>query len=243
MVNIALAAALSVAPPAPATIAEFLKAAAVPRPAAACPQVRPVHAGGTQGYADALASGMCFISISPNGSSGLVYRNFAVFSDGMFLVFNSFGDSEDTAKDTGAREFYFFPRAGLPVLHIDPAVPSVSVTLGDGGAIVFDPATAQPRSVERGSVSVAGAVDRGNKGGVEFPSYAGLMLDAGFRMGELPSGRPNAESVFRDAGGRLCVVKNNEVFSYADGERTFKFDDAGLKSFLAARCPGLAAPF
>lgn len=243
MITLALAAAVAVAPAAPRSIPEFLKAAASARPASACQVVRPVHAGGTQGYADQMGSGACFVSVHPNSSVGLVYRNYGVFSDGMLLVFNSFGDSEDTAKDTGAREFYFFPRTQVPTLQIDPAAPSVSVTMSDGGTVTFDPATAQPSAADRGTVTVAGTVDRGNKGGVEFPSYAGLMLDAGFRMGELPSGRPNAESAFRDASGRTCTVKNNEVFVYANGDRDFKFDDAGLKAFLATRCPKLSAGF
>lgn len=243
MMNLAFAAAVAVAPSAPHTIPEFLKAASSARPASACPVVRPVHAGGTQGYSDEMGSGMCFVSIHPNNSTDLVYRNFGIFSDGMFMVFNSYGDSEDTAKDTGAREFYFFPRSGPAVLHIDPSLPAVSVTMVDGGTITFDPATAQPRSADRGSVTVTGPVDRGNKGGVEFPSYAGLMLDSGFRMGELPSGKPNNDSTFRDAAGKTCTVKNNELFAYADGDRTFKFDDAGLKALLATRCPSLTVSF
>ena len=243
MNSYALAAAVAVAPVAPASISAFLKAAAAARPAAACQVVRPVHAGGTQGYADQMGSGACFVSVHPNNSTGLVYRNYGVFSEGLFMVFNSFGDSEDTAKDTGAREFHFFPRAGVPMLHIDPAAPSVSVTLPDGGTVVFDPATAQPVSSDRGTVTVAGTVDRGNRGGVEFPSYAGLMLDSGFRMGELPSGKPNGDSTFRDAAGVTCTLKNNELFAYADGDRAFKFDDAALKAFLKTRCPQLAVPF
>lgn len=210
---------------------------------AACPRVNPVIAGGTQGYADSLGSGTCFVSISPTDTHGLIYRNYGIFSDGMLLVFNSFGDSENTAKDTGAREFYFFPRARVPELSIDAAGPSVSVRMADGGAIVFDPATAQPSAAERGSVSVAPSVDRGNRGGVEFPAYSGLMLDAGFRMGELPSGRPDAESVFRDANGRTCPVKNREVFAYANGDRSFRFEDASLKAFLKTRCPALSVYF
>lgn len=238
-----MAAAVAVAPAAPSTIPDFLKAATPVRAASACPQVRPVHAGNTQGYADELRAGTCFVSVHPNNSLNLVYRNFGVFSDGMFMVFNSFGDSEDTAKDTGAREFYFFPRLAPAVLHIDPAGPSVAVTMVDGSRLTFDPATAQPVSSDRGTVTVAGTVDRGNAGGVEFPSYAGLMLDAGFRMGELPSARPSGSATFRDAAGRTCAVKNTEVFAYANGDRDFKFDDAGLKAFLKTRCPGLAVAF
>ncbi|TPW19704.1 MAG: hypothetical protein FD126_2423 [Elusimicrobia bacterium] len=69
------------------------------------------------------------------------------------------------------------------------------------------------------------------------------MLDAGFRMGELPSGKPNGEATFRDANGATCKVKNNEVYTHANGDRSFKFDDAALKTFLAARCPNLSVGF
>ncbi|MBI2363212.1 MAG: hypothetical protein HYV15_07510, partial [Elusimicrobia bacterium] len=240
MLLITLLAALAV-PPAQAQGWKKLMraAAAAPGKAAACPRVDPVHAGGTQGYADELRAGLCFVSITPMDSTGLVYRNYGVFSDGMLMVFNSFGDGDDTAKFTGAREFYFFPRAGALRLAIDPAAPSVSVTMADGGVLAFDPATAQVRAVDRGSVTVAARVDPADKGGVEFPAYSGLMLDAGFRMGELPSGRPGAESVFRDANGRSCAVKNSEVYAYAGGDRSFKFDDAALKAFLKTRCPNL----
>ena len=243
MINLALAATMAVAPTAPGTIPDFLKAATSIRPASSCQIVRPVHSGNTQGYADQMGSGQCYVSVHPNNSTNLVYRNYGIFSDGLFMVFNSFGDSENTAKDTGAREYHFFPRSQTPTLQIDPAGPTVSVTLVDGGTIVFDPATAQPVSSDRGTVTVAGTVDRGNKGGVEFPSYAGLMLDSGFRMGELPSGKPNGDSTFRDAQGHTCVVKNSEVFAYANGDRSFKFDDAALKAFLKTRCPKLTVSF
>ncbi|TBR20440.1 hypothetical protein EPO15_13200 [bacterium] len=243
MIELALAAVVGVAPSAPRTISEFLKSAAPVRAASSCQRVDPVHAGGTQGYADGTSSGNCYVSISPIDTMSMVYRSFGVFGDGMLMVFNSFGEGENPAKFTGAREFHFFPRLAPGELRIDAAGPSVSVVLGDGGVLEFDPATAQPRAVDRGSVTVAATVDPSNRGGVEFPSYAGLMLDSGFRMGELPSMKPDWESTFRDAAGRTCTVKNSEVFSYADGDRELKFDDAALKAFLKTRCPKLAVPF
>ncbi|MFC1679979.1 hypothetical protein ACFL2T_07205 [Elusimicrobiota bacterium] len=235
MLPIALSALLAGLSPAPGS--------APLSAASGCPHVDPVVAAGTQGYARGLRSGLCFVSIGPVDTAGLIYRNYGIFSDGMLMVFNSFGDGSDTSKYTGAREFYFFPRAGIPELSIDPGAPSVESTLADGGRLEFDPADAQVRAADRGSVLVAPTVDRGNSGGVEFPAYSGLMLDAGFRMGELPSGRPEAGSTFRDANGRTCTVKNKEVFAYAQGERQFRFDDAGLKAFLKGRCPLLSVYF
>ncbi|MDE2510375.1 MAG: hypothetical protein KGL74_04575 [Elusimicrobia bacterium] len=214
------------------------------RVASVCPQVSPVMIGGTQGYADSLSSGHCFVSIDPTDSTGLVYRAHAFFDDGLLMVFNSYGDGEGNPNLTSAREFFFFPRRGTPELTMDAAAGVVSVRMSDGGRVNFNPATAQIASLERGAVTVVSRIDPADRGGVEIPRYAGLMLDAGFRLGESPSGRPNAESTFRDAQGKTCAVKNNELFNYTpDGDHALKFTDAQLSAWLATRCPGLSAGF
>jgi hypothetical protein len=210
--------------------------------AEACPQSKPVMVGGTQGYADSLNSGLCYVSIDPVDTTGLVYRDYAFFGDGLFMVFNSYGEGEGPTM-TSAREFFFFPRRGAPQLTMDAKAGTVSVRMGDGGRADFNPANAQVSGFERGSATVASKVDRGNNGGVEIPKYAGLMLDAGFRLGESPSGRPAATSTFRDASGRSCTVKNSDVFAYANGDHTFKFTDAQLAVWLKTACPELNAGF
>ena len=202
----------------------------------------PAQAGGTQGYADSLSGDNCYVDIHPIDSSP-VYRDYAFFGDGMLMVFNSYCPEDNTVKCTSAREFYFFPRRNAPELFLDPAAPAVSVKMPNGGLVVFDPATAQIRSVDRGGVTVSPRIDPADRGGVEFPSYNGLMLDAGFRMGELPSGKPDNESVFRSAYGQQCKVKNREIFSYANGESSFKFVDQQLSVWLKTRCPGLYVDF
>ena len=127
---------------------------------------------------------------------------------------------------------------------MDAAAGAVSVRMSDGGRVVFNPATAQIASLERGAAIVSPRIDPADRGGVEIPRYAGLMLDAGFRLGESPSGRPNADSTFRDAQGRTCMVKNNELFNYTpDGDHALKFNDAQLSAWLTTRCPGLSAGF
>ncbi|MDE2143765.1 MAG: hypothetical protein KGJ84_15260, partial [Elusimicrobia bacterium] len=154
------------------------------RVASVCPQVSPVMIGGTQGYADSLSSGHCFVSIDPTDSTGLVYRAHAFFDDGLLMVFNSYGDGEGNPNLTSAREYFFFPRRGAPELTMDAAAGVVSVRMSDGGRVNFNPATAQIASLERGAVTVVSRIDPADRGGVEIPRYAGLMLDAGFRLGE-----------------------------------------------------------
>lgn len=215
------------------------------RAAAACPALRPSIIGGTQGYSDSMGSGKCFTSVDPTDTGRLVYRSHAFFDDGLMMVFNSYGDGSDNNPNlTSAREFFFFPRRGAPQLTMDAAAQAVTVRMPDGGRVFFNPATAQIASLERGAVTVAARIDPADRGGVEIPSYAGLMLDAGFRMGESPSGRPKADSTFRDAAGRTCAVKNAELFDYTpDGDHAFKFTDEQLSAWLAKRCPALRPGF
>ena len=216
--------------------------ALLPRAAKECVKSNPVVIGGTQGYADSLGSGLCFVSIDPVDITGLVYRSYALFGDGLMMVFNSYGEG-DSPSLTSAREFFFFPRRSAPLLAMDPKAGTVSVSLTDGGRADFEPATAQLSGLERGAVTVAPKVDPANRGGVEIPKYAGLLLDAGFRVGESPSGLPNNTSTFRDAAGRACKVKNSAVFAYANGDHAFRFTDAELSAWLKTACPGLNAGF
>ena len=211
---------------------------------AACPRVNPSHVDGTQGYADSLGSGKCFVSIGSMSTTHLIYRGYTFFSDGLMMVFNSYGDGEDNNPNlTSAREFFFFPRVGALALEMDKTAGTVTVVMSDGGRVGFDPATAQIKSLDRGSVTVSPRIDPVDRGGVEIPSYTGLVLDAGFRMGESPSGRPDANATFRDAQGHLCTVKNRELFAYADGDHELKFSDAQLSTWLKTRCPTLAPGF
>lgn len=210
----------------------------------ACPRVDPVHVGNTQGYADGFSSGKCYVSIGSMLVTDLIYRSYGFFSNGLLMVFNSYGDGEDNNPNlTSAREFYFFPRTGALSLEMDKTAGTVSVVMADGGRVVINPETSQIASLDRGSVLVAPRIDPADRGGVEITSYAGLMLDAGFRMGESPAGRPKADSTFRDAQGHLCTVKNTEVFAYANGDHELKHTDAELKAFLKTRCPNITPGF
>lgn len=210
--------------------------------ASACPRVNPSHVDGTQGYADGLSDGTCFVSIGPMSTPNLIYRAYTIFSDGLLMVFSSYGDGEDSNPNlTSAREFRFFPRRGAQALRMGAG--AVSVVMADGGTITIDPATAQIRSLDRGSVTVSPRIDPAERGGVEITSYAGLMLDGGFRMGESPAGKPEGAATFRDAQGHTCAVKNKELFAYANGDQTFKFSDDQLKAWLARRCPSINPGF
>ena len=244
MKTLLAACVLALAAPSSAQLISKYRPAPSAAAAGGCPRVPPMHVGGTQGYADGFSSGLCYISIDPVNTTRLIYRATSIFSDGVLMVFSSYGDgSEDNPNLTSAREFRFFPRLRTPELLMDPAKLTIAVRMADGGLVSFDQATGQIASFERGSVTVSPRVDPAERGGVEITSYAGLLLDSGFRMGEMPSGRPAADSTFRSAQGQLCTVKNSELFAYANGDRTLKFTDAQLSAWLKTRCPGLNVGF
>src|SRR3989338_6814810 len=110
--------------------------------AGACPRVDPSHVGNTQGYADGFRSGKCYVSIGSMLVTDLIYKAYGFFSDGMLMVFNSYGDGEDSNPNlTSAREFYFFPRRGAMSLEMDEAAGTISVLMADGGRATIKPAS------------------------------------------------------------------------------------------------------
>jgi hypothetical protein len=220
----------------------YFKTPSAVKAAAACETVAPFFVGATQVSADAVGNGLCYVSIDPQSETNLVYRDYAFFSDGMLMVFNSYGEGEGPSM-TSARQFYFFPRARAPHLDADAAAGTIAVVLSDGGRATFDPKTAQISALDRGTVTVSPSLDPSARGGVEISGYRGLLLDAGFRQGELPSGLPNGQSTFHGAQGQTCTVTNSEIFAYSGSDNSFKFDDAGLSAFLKTRCPALPVGF
>jgi len=173
----------------------------------------------------------------------MIYRSYVFFGDGLLMVFSSYGEGA-SSKTTSAREFFFFPRRGAPDLTMDPKAGIITVRMSDGGRADIAPATAQLSGLERGSAIVSPKIDPSERGGVEIPAYAGLMLDAGFRVGESPSGRPDEVSTFRDAEGRTCAVANRELFNYTpNGDHAFKFTDPQLSARLRTACPDLIVGF
>jgi hypothetical protein len=185
----------------------------------------------------------CYVSIHPMSVTNLIYRDYMITSDGYFMVFNSYSESEDPTA-TGAREFYFFPRKSdnLQVTH-DAKNEEVVVKMTDDLSISFDTKTAEVKKISKGQVQVASSVNPNNNGGVEILKFNGLMLDAGFALGHSPSERATAKSVFIDENGQSCSVTNKEIFNYTNGNVRLKYNDAGMKTYLSKSCPQLKLSF
>lgn len=190
------------------------------------------------------SSNSCFFSISPRDAYvDLIYRDYMLTSDGLFMVFNSYGEG-DESRTTAAREFYTFPRLNYEkgfTHRWDREKDELIVTSVTGDRFVFEVKKAHLKSIERARVVVADYVEPKNRGGVEIYNFQGLLLDGGFAMGRAPTSSASGSSVFTDKNGKTCKVTNREVFKYTStGDIIFKFDDPSLKKFLQTRCPSLA---
>ncbi len=185
----------------------------------------------------------CFLNISSRQSSNLVYRSYLMSDEGLFMVFNSFGDGE-IDEDTGARNFYFFPRLiPNPTYQWNDQDQVLEVIHTNGDKFLFDYKTAEIKGIGQGQVTVAADISKVHRGGVEILNYKGLLLDAGFAIGRSPSAVGSGDAVFKDHQGQFCSLKNRELFEMdKDQDIRFMFDDPGLKLFLNKRCPQLNNP-
>lgn len=187
----------------------------------------------------------CFLSLVPyDAYIDLLYRDYLFITDGLFMVFNSYGAGNDESTLTGAREFYMFPRPN-PELSYRwiPDLKQLEVTHVTGDKFLFDTRKARLLSITRAQVTVADEVLPDNKGGVEISNFQGLLLDVGFKKGSAASGNPNGTAVMKDGVGNTCSVKNNEIFVYnSTGDNAVKFTDKELNTFLKKRCPRLKLP-
>lgn len=186
----------------------------------------------------------CFFSVAPlNSYVDLIYRDHLFTSDGLFMVFNSYGKGPD-AETTGAREFYMFPRP-LNKFSYEWVndTQELIVTHVTGEKFIFDARKARLRSMTKAKVVVADYVEKTNRGGVEISDYQGLILDGGFQMGRPPTANSGGTSVLKDINGKTCAVKNSEIFKYTTGgDVILKYSDATLPAFLKKRCPSLKKP-
>ncbi|WP_415063620.1 hypothetical protein [Bdellovibrio sp.] len=191
------------------------------------------------------ATNSCFFSVHPmDGYVDLVYRDFLFSTEGLFMVFNSYGPG-DESQTTAAREFFMFPR---PLSDIkfkwNFDAQELEVTHVTGDKFIFDTRKARLKSISgAASVKVADYVEPGNRGGVEITNYQGLLLDGGFKIGSAPTGNASNSSVMKDSVGKTCSIRNSELFKYtSDGDVIFKYSENTFPAFIKKRCPQLKAP-
>ncbi|MBO9667028.1 MAG: hypothetical protein J7501_09465 [Bdellovibrio sp.] len=216
---------------------------ATPEQEAQSCQSRVERGGSIQVQVNAAQSGACFVSVGNFKRTGMVYRSYLFADDGNFMIFNSYGNGP-ISETTGAREFYSFPRRFKnPTFKWNEELRRLEVTSCTGDVYYFDYETAEISGMDKAQTKLADAVGKDNKGGVEITAYKGLMMDAGFKMGQAPTQNPAGPVKFTDENGKVCNLTVGDIFKYKeDGDPYVRFKDKELATFLKKKCPKLKFP-
>ncbi|MFZ4403487.1 MAG: hypothetical protein ACOYOK_05235 [Pseudobdellovibrionaceae bacterium] len=183
--------------------------------------------------------GICYLSVNPVFNQKLIYRSYLFSSEGLLMVFDSYGEGPES-ETTAAREFYLFPRRlKQPQYQIDVQKNTLSVQSISGLSFLFSGQKPGFLGIAPGKVSIDPEIVPSKKGGLEFLDFQGILLDVGYARGRSPSEASQNQSLFRDAQNNQCRVKNSQIFSYKNSDVYFKFSDEELLLFLKDNCPKL----
>lgn len=162
-------------------------------------------------------SGPCYLSIHPRDAfDTLIYRDYLLTSEGLFMVFNSLASGEGPGSH-GAREFFVFP-SNFKGYSWEVNAENLIVRGFYDLTLTFSLKTAQLTSISQADILVAKKVEASNRGGVEILRSEWPFIDSGFRLGGAPSERPKAYSNVRNGKGESCRVLNSEIFDYQNDD-------------------------
>ncbi len=178
----------------------------------------------------------CYFGIHPRDAfETLIYRDYLLTDDGLFMVFNSFS-AELKAPSDGAREFYFLP-SEFTGFEWKVEGEYLVVTGFEDRILKFSLKTAQLKFISGAEVKLAEKVSADNKGGLEILNPQFVLIDAGFKFGDSPSADKSKSSVFTNSTKQKCTVKNAKVYDYAD-ESAYLKDLESLRAAVEATCAG-----
>jgi|GEM_PF-7046370 len=146
-------------------------------------------------------------------------RTIAVNSQGLFQVIVA----DETipgplSKITGTHTFYLLPGMSgriVPETSLDERGGAFQITAMNGETFRVNSETARIESYSGGSVHEDDQISLGPTGGVTFHSIqSGLLLDCGWKTGNVATTRPNGACEVRDSKGQSCSVPNSLLFRY-----------------------------
>ncbi|MBT7610306.1 MAG: hypothetical protein HN576_11155 [Bacteriovoracaceae bacterium] len=171
------------------------------------------------------------------------YRNYMFNTVNELIIFNSF-DGGSPTDSTGARSYTFFTKKNE--LQFRVLNHSIEVKTLAGHVFSFSDKTGDLEDV-KGMYYIFDEEVRGdNEGGLELHPIKGLILDEGWKQGELPRIFLDGESVFKDSLGQMCTVQNSRLFKHILDSRErvdrsyFLYPiQKELKNFLKIACPSI----
>lgn len=186
------------------------------------------------------SSGRCIVHVAGH-DVGARSRSYLFSSNGLFMVFNVFGDTGSISRDTGARAYFIFPRARQPEFRKSDSG-EVIVSATSGQDVAFSPITAMLKSFGGMDLHEDPEITATNSGGVELrPRDGVIILDTGWKTGGVAYSNPSGQSEFVFPAGASCKVWNKEIFDYSanptDPRLRFGSDEE-LYRYLRQRCQG-----
>ena len=158
--------------------------------------------------------------LSRNGDGDdIESRTLALNSQGLFQVIVA----DETvpgplSKVTGTHTFYLLPgQPGriVPEASMDDGTGAFRITATNGETFVLNSGNGRLEGYTGGSVREDEAISLGPTGGITFDSIrSGLLLDCGWRTGNVATTRPNGACQVRDSKGQSCSVPNSLLFRY-----------------------------
>lgn len=181
----------------------------------------------------------CYIATSNTQDySDLIYRSYLVSKDSL-LVFLSLGSGPEELN-TGAKEFFFFPRDVKTQNFMGSGdQKTIHISTRYDFDFTFDAETSQLLDVTNAVVSVDPKISPDNDAGVTMTPLKGLIYELPFMINGAPSGELQKTGVMKDAFGHRCQVKVGQIFKMVDdgGDTAIKYTDVQLKNVLKKICP------
>ncbi len=184
--------------------------------------------------------GECMITLG-DGINYPKYRSYMFSTNGDMIVFNSFGDGSPS-QSTGARSYILFPRTNPLEYKIEDN--HIHIKTPSGVRFIFSGKKGDLVEVHGMYFTLDDEVRGDNNGGLDLHPYQGLIIDEGWRQGELPRVNFKRSSHFKDGNGNLCKVLNSDIFEAItdgggaiDGARLKFVSSQDMRYFLQNKCP------
>lgn len=182
----------------------------------------------------------CFISIeNTNNYATLIYRSYVV-SKNSLLVFVSLNSDLDN-PETGAKEFYFFPRDVKQQSYVASDDQSeILVNSRFDFDFLFDAQTSQLKAVSNAELKIEDDFSSENDTGITMFPRKGLIYELPYTYNSAPSSQLKHKGYFKDAFNNQCTVQVGQIFkSIGGGDTEIKYSDAELQRLLKRICPQL----
>lgn len=177
-------------------------------------------------------------------------RSWTFFADGLIMIFVGTNDYDRMSQATGSRCVQLFGRRQqTPAFRETEG--GVQLTLPSGPTAIFSTETGDILGIQGFDVQVTPIehFDQMAKkeGGVTIkPRPGSLLIDYGWRTGEMSISQLWRPALVTDGTGKQCSLKIGDFFAQdpADADEViFKHaNDEALYTFLKARCPGINTP-